>query len=455
MLKRGPNNRIWNRHPGCYSPAIEKIFTERYIKEKNEQNEKKNATKTRIQERNIRIRYKKIETRVNRIKKNNEERINNKTNGPSKNIPLENKVSPENMNKEYEPEIETGNKMDKKNDTGISIVTYLNDAVKSAVCPICYQHSIKYESPSGKWACENCRTIVDSTMLEKNIFISDDEKYNIYKLWGVHAICKLTGETTEDIKRFVADHFKKCCDSKGDECLYFNYLNNSVEAKKLKSIYDIFRRAMKQYENLFHEIYTFSQQIEVCKKNVNATKHRRIEHEYKCFKETISKIVEQSENYIVSTANEKLNINQTIRIKDVGGELVGSVLYTDGIEGVVWNEANEGDPTGVFFISRDFFIEINQSFADFKKEIEMINLADKEMEMINLAARDGLSTWDKKALNMIYSESGIFQNELSIKLNIDSRKCSRIVKSLLDKNFIIREKVASNRSLTYRILPKM
>jgi DNA-binding MarR family transcriptional regulator len=59
---------------------------------------------------------------------------------------------------------------------------------------------------------------------------------------------------------------------------------------------------------------------------------------------------------------------------------------------------------------------------------------------------------DDTLLNIIKSrENGILQNELWKIAGIDSRKCSRIVKRLLDKNLITREVAVSNGSRTYLI----
>ncbi|MHC1571200.1 MAG: Lrp/AsnC family transcriptional regulator [Methanosarcinales archaeon] len=46
-------------------------------------------------------------------------------------------------------------------------------------------------------------------------------------------------------------------------------------------------------------------------------------------------------------------------------------------------------------------------------------------------------------------EDGILQNELWRVAGIDSRKCSRLVKRLLDKNLVTREAAVSRGSRTY------
>ncbi len=49
---------------------------------------------------------------------------------------------------------------------------------------------------------------------------------------------------------------------------------------------------------------------------------------------------------------------------------------------------------------------------------------------------------------------GVFQNIIWKELQIDSRKCSRIIKKLLDKDLIIREVGVSNGARTYLLRAK-
>lgn len=59
---------------------------------------------------------------------------------------------------------------------------------------------------------------------------------------------------------------------------------------------------------------------------------------------------------------------------------------------------------------------------------------------------------EEEVLNLIKKNSnGITQNLIWKELNIDSRKCSRIIKKLMDLNLIIREDAFSGGSKTYLI----
>ncbi|HHV23333.1 MAG: Lrp/AsnC family transcriptional regulator [Methanosarcina sp.] len=62
---------------------------------------------------------------------------------------------------------------------------------------------------------------------------------------------------------------------------------------------------------------------------------------------------------------------------------------------------------------------------------------------------------EEEAYNLIKShKEGIFQNVIWKELDIDSRKCSRIVKKLLDKDLITREVGVSNGARTYLLRAK-
>ena len=62
---------------------------------------------------------------------------------------------------------------------------------------------------------------------------------------------------------------------------------------------------------------------------------------------------------------------------------------------------------------------------------------------------------EEEAYNMIKRhKEGVFQNVIWKELDIDSRKCSRIIKKLLDKDLIIREVGVSNGARTYLLKAK-
>lgn len=63
--------------------------------------------------------------------------------------------------------------------------------------------------------------------------------------------------------------------------------------------------------------------------------------------------------------------------------------------------------------------------------------------------------FEEEAYNIIKAhKDGVFQNTIWKELEIDSRKCSRIIKKLQDKNLIIREVAVSNGARTYLLKAK-
>lgn len=62
---------------------------------------------------------------------------------------------------------------------------------------------------------------------------------------------------------------------------------------------------------------------------------------------------------------------------------------------------------------------------------------------------------EEEAYNIIRRhKEGVFQNVIWKELDIDSRKCSRIIKKLLDKDLITREVGVSNGARTYLLKAK-
>jgi len=69
---------------------------------------------------------------------------------------------------------------------------------------------------------------------------------------------------------------------------------------------------------------------------------------------------------------------------------------------------------------------------------------------------DNNMTLEEDALGVIRDhKEGVFQNELWKLLEIDSRKCSRIVSKILDDDLITRESAVSNGARTYRLSIKV
>ena len=62
---------------------------------------------------------------------------------------------------------------------------------------------------------------------------------------------------------------------------------------------------------------------------------------------------------------------------------------------------------------------------------------------------------EEEAYNIIRRhKDGIFQHAIRKELEIDSKKCSRIIKKLMDKDLIVREVAVSNSSRTFLVKAK-
>jgi len=101
----------------------------------------------------------------------------------------------------------------------------------------------------------------------------------------------------------------------------------------------------------------------------------------------------------------------------------------------VWNDAKKGDLVGVATLQLNSLKELKQTFKNYTEKIDILEkLPPQERQIFYLIAS---------------SEEGILQNLLWKKLKIDSSKCSRIIKSMTEKNLIIRDSVKSEGSSTY------
>lgn len=161
-------------------------------------------------------------------------------------------------------------------------------------------------------------------------------------------------------------------------------------------------------------------------------------NEYTFFKEAVEQILLQFNDYIIALANDDLKYNQKVIVNESNEMLVAGLDFNDGIEGFAWNDAKKGEMVGVFPFSLKFVQELINLYKEFERKTHN-----------NLPIPSTLTSLEENTLKTIISEKGIFQNQLWKQLNIDSRKCSRIVKSLLDKNLIKREEAVSNGARTY------
>ena len=112
------------------------------------------------------------------------------------------------------------------------------------LCPKCHNYSVEYVIYDKEWRCNNCNKAIIY-----NLKISDKDKYQIYKLWGIEALSEFTNEHIEKIERFVASYFKRyCLEEKKENCIYYDSMRDLYgREEKLKLI-------EKEIENIREKI---------------------------------------------------------------------------------------------------------------------------------------------------------------------------------------------------------
>jgi hypothetical protein len=110
---------------------------------------------------------------------------------------------------------------------------YIKD-IKYLLCPKCHRYCVEftadYYTKRKTWWCHNC--LIDINYIDYDLGLSDKDKYQIYKLYGIDALKTFTNESTKQISKFVASYFKNSCMAKKDKCVYFNFFKEEENNKK-------------------------------------------------------------------------------------------------------------------------------------------------------------------------------------------------------------------------------
>jgi hypothetical protein len=325
---------------------------------------------------------------------------------------------------------------------------------RTIICPKCHYFSVKYISHKKDWYCTRCK--INPYRYKRNLDFTDSEKYKIYKLWGIEALAKLLGQYRGEVENFVARYFEKCCLSKGDKCIYHTQIKDvktkSSWKKELEKIELLFENIKSMYNILSKNIDELWGIIETKSSILNKEDLDDIKNEYFFFKETTEQISSQLDDYIVALATEDLEVNKKVFVNDSEEQLLASSSFKNGIEGFTWNDAKKEGLVGVFPFSLEYCIELMVLY--YTEFVGKVN-SNPSKHILSQSEKQDLSSIEKNALEIISSEDGVYQNELWKQLSIDSRKCSRIVKSLLDKKLINREQAVSNGARTYLLKSKV
>lgn len=315
----------------------------------------------------------------------------------------------------------------------------LKEEEKTIICPYCHRFSVKLYQNSSKWYCDYCELFIFfNEILNTNSIFEKSEKYKVYKLFGIDALAKLLGQSKEEVQNFVADYFENCCSSKGNKCLYYGHFEDVKWDKQIQCIELSLERKRGIYTDFYQKVKDFSNTVEMVFPFLNHEKQIEINNEYSFFKETVEQILSHFDDYIIALANEDLSKDQKVVVSESNEHLVASSDFDDGIEGFIWNDARKGEMVSILPISIKFCNELADLFREFAENVNKMPMLPANLPLL-----------EYKALRIITSEKEIYQNQLWKILDVDSRKCSRIVKSLLDKNLIRRQQAASNGARTY------
>lgn len=110
-----------------------------------------------------------------------------------------------------------------------------DEETRYLLCPECNRYSVEYSTSSydkndKKWWCNNCLDVI--IYRDYNLDISDKDKYNIYKLWGVEALSIFIDRSMKKTIGFIASYFKNSCVAKKDKCLYFDFFKEKDKKDK-------------------------------------------------------------------------------------------------------------------------------------------------------------------------------------------------------------------------------
>ena len=395
-LKRSEGGRILNRHYECY--AENSPFSIIQISKRKEEERKKRELKEEEEEK---LRRKLEEEELRRIEEEEElRRIEER-----RNLLLSNKK------------------------------VYDSDS-NLLFCPHCNNYSVEYSNKTNKWSCNKCTSSFafgKYSFLEFNF--TNEDKYKIYKCYGIESLVKLTGDARNEIKDVIGSYFEKECTSIGNNCLYYGHFKEANAAKQIRSIDDLFEKSKQDCNSLINEIYSFLDSVEGVKSYLSKTQQKLLDIEYVSIKQTIEALYEQIEDYLIAVANTDLNKGEKVFLRENGDNLLADI-GGETFDGFCWNYAKKGDFVGICTVPSYALNQTKQLFEDFKIFFEEFN---------------DLSFLERETISLIIRNDGIIQSQLRRELDIDSKKCSRIVKSLFKKGLISKDSVFSNSRRTYRL----
>ena len=277
---------------------------------------------------------------------------------------------------------------------------------------------------------------------------TNEDKYKIYKYYGIESLVKLTGDSRDEIKEVIGSYFEKGCTSIGDNCLYYGHFKEANAAKQIRLIDDLFDKSKQDCNLLRNEIYSFLDSVEDIQLHLSEAQQKLLDTEYVSIKQTIEALYEQIEDYLIAVANTDIKKGEKVFLREKGTNLLADI-GGETFDGFCWNYAKKGSFVGICTIPSYALNQTKQMFENFMIIFEESN------DIITYKKRLHefyLSSLEHETISLIIQNDGILQSSLRKQLGIDSKKCSRLVNKLMDKKLIHRiPEIYSGRN-TYRIL---
>ena len=326
-------------------------------------------------------------------------------------------------------------------------------------CPYCGNYSVEYFNNANTWICDKCnKHIVMQNSSSPFPFVfgiysssefnfTNEDKYKIYKCYGIESLVELTGDSPNKIKELIGSYFEKGCTSIGDNCLYYGHFKEANAAKQIGSIDNLFEKSKRDCNSLRNEIYNFLDSIEDVQSYLSEAKQKLLDIEYVSIKQIIEAIYEQIEDYLVAVANTDIKKGEKVYLRENEENLLADIVG-ESFDGFCWNYAEKGDFVGVCTVPSYALNQTKQLFEDFKilfEESNDVMIFGKKLNELDL------SFLESETISIIIQNDGILQSQLWRELDIDSRKCSRIVTSLFNKGLISKDSDVYNGARTYRL----
>jgi len=317
------------------------------------------------------------------------------------------------------------------------------------ICPICSTYSVEYLIKSKEWFCNLCdeKIDIDDSLELYNLSMTDKDKYNIYRYWGIYALCGLTGNTYSETKTFISSYFENGCTSIGDNCLYYDHFKEANAAKQIRPIDNLFEKSKQDCNSLRNEINSFLDSVEDVQLHLSEYQEKLLKFEYVSIKQTIEALYGQIEDYVIAVANTEIKKGEKVFLREKGTDLLADI-GGETFDGFCWNYAKKGSFVGICTAPSYGLNQTKQMFEDFKINFEQSFDITKFKKIMR---EFDLSSLEHETISLIIQNDGILQSSLRKQLGINSKKCSRLVHKLMDQNLIHRiPEIYSGRN-TYRI----